>query len=75
MQVLLFAAFLSCVLRKPDFDDDEDSFDEGNGPLIDNDVAGGEERDMQGKKSAHICILGEAVFLELFFINCSKRFA
>ncbi len=56
--MLLFAAFLSCILRKPDLDDDEDSFDEGNGPLVNNDVAGGEERDMQGQPF---------LFLFLFF--------
>ncbi len=30
------------------------SFDEGNGPLVNNDVAGGEERDMQGDK---LCLI------------------
>ena len=46
--MLLFAAFLSCVLRKPDLDDDEEAFDEGNMMPIDDELLNCDQDKLNG---------------------------
>ena len=49
-QVLLLAAFISCVMRKPDFDEEEESFDDANAATSSRDaeLLGNSQRDLHG---------------------------
>ena len=57
-QVLLLAAFISCIMKKPDLDDDEENFDEGNcsPPTQKDDMLSASQIDLQGKALSHIDI-------------------
>ena len=47
--MLLLAAFISCVLRKPDLNDDEEGFDDSNVlSSCEEQMANSKERDLQG---------------------------
>ena len=53
MKVLLFAAFVSCVMRKPDLDEDEENFDDINtGNSAESALKKGSQRDLQGKTNS-----------------------
>jgi hypothetical protein len=56
--VLLLAAFISCVLRKPDLEEEEESFDDVNASSSASSAdLTASQRDLQGNKGREMCYL------------------